>query len=61
MRKKNILKLIKEIRKKLDFTQEQFAQKVVVISAIINNYRRENRTPTPFCFGSFWKWLKKLA
>lgn len=50
MRNKNVSKLIKELRGKLDLTQEQFAQKVGVTFATINNWEKGSRTPHPFLF-----------
>jgi len=50
MKNKDISKLIKELRNKLDLTQEQFAQKVGVTFATINNWERGTRTPHPFLF-----------
>ena len=48
MKKKDVPKLIKELREKLDLTQEQFAQKVGVTFATINNWEKGNRKPHPF-------------
>lgn len=46
----NIPRLIKELRDKLDLTQEQFAQKVGVTFSTINNWEKGTRTPHPFLF-----------
>jgi len=50
MKNKDIPKLIKELRDKLDLTQEQFAQKVGVTFATVNNWEKGTRTPHPFLF-----------
>ena len=50
MRNKDIPRLIKELREKFDLTQEQFAQKVGVTFATINNWEKGKRTPHPFLF-----------
>jgi len=50
MKNKNVSKLIKELREKFDLTQEQFAQKVGVTFATINNWEKGSRTPHPFLF-----------
>lgn len=50
MKNKALSHLIKELRKKLDLTQEQFAQKVGVTFATINNWEKGNRKPHPFLF-----------
>jgi len=50
MKNRDVPKLIKELRGKLDLTQEQFAQKVGVTCSTINNWERGTRTPHPFLF-----------
>ena len=50
MKNKDVSKLIKKLRAKLDLTQEQFAQKVGVTFSTINNWEKGNRTPHPFLF-----------
>jgi len=50
MKNKDIPKLIKELRDKLGLTQEQFAQKVGVTFATVNNWEKGTRTPHPFLF-----------
>jgi len=50
MKNKDVSKLIKELRDKLDLTQEQFAQKVGVTFSTINNWEKGTRTPHPFLF-----------
>ncbi len=48
--KNDVPDLIKELRDKLDLTQEQFAQKVGVTFSTINNWEKGTRTPHPFLF-----------
>jgi transcriptional regulator with XRE-family HTH domain len=48
MKNKDISKLIKTLRNKLDLTQEQFAQKVGVTFSTINNWEKGTRKPHPF-------------
>jgi len=50
MKNKDVSNLIKELRDKLDLTQEQFAQKVGVTFSTINNWEKGNRIPHPFLF-----------
>lgn len=50
MKNKDVSNLIKELRDKLDLTQEQLAQKVGVTFSTINNWEKGNRTPHPFLF-----------
>lgn len=50
MKNKDVSNLIKELRNKLDLTQEQFAQKVGVTFSTINNWEKGTRTPHPFLF-----------
>jgi len=50
MKNKDVPKLIKELRDKLELTQEQFAQKVGVTFSTINNWEKGTRTPHPFLF-----------
>ncbi len=50
MKNKDVSKLIKELRDKLDLTQEQLAQKVGVTFSTINNWEKGTRTPHPFLF-----------
>ena len=50
MKNKDVSNLIKKLRDKLDLTQEQFAHKVGVTFATINNWEKGNRAPHPFLF-----------
>ena len=40
--------LVKELRQRLDLTQEQFAQKVGVTYSTINHWENGKRIPQPF-------------
>ncbi len=48
MRNIDIPKLIKELRNKLDLTQEQFAQRVGVTFSTVNSWENGTRKPHPF-------------
>jgi len=48
MRTENIPALIKALRRRLDLTQEQFAQRVGVTYGTVNNWENGKRTPLPF-------------
>ena len=61
MKNKDIPKLIKELRDKLDLTQEQFAQKVGVTFATVNNWEKGTRTPHPFLFQRLLEMAKKAG
>ena len=50
MKNRDVPGLIKELRDKLNLTQEQFAQKVGVTFSTINNWEKGTRTPHPFLF-----------
>lgn len=40
--------LVKELRSRLDLTQEQFAQKVGVTYSTVNHWENGKRVPQPF-------------
>lgn len=40
--------LVKELRSRLDLTQEQFAQKVGVTYSTVNHWENGRRVPQPF-------------
>ncbi len=40
--------LVKELRRRLDLTQEQFAQKVGVTYSTVNHWENGKRAPQPF-------------
>ena len=48
MENKDITWMIKELRKRLGLTQEQFAQKVGVTFVTMNNWEKGHRRPHPF-------------
>lgn len=48
MRSIDIQKLIKELRHKLDLTQEQFANRVGVTFSTVNSWENGIRKPHPF-------------
>jgi len=48
MKNKDISKLIKKLRNKLDLTQEQFAQRVGVTFSTVNSWENGKRKPHPF-------------
>ena len=48
MKNIDIPKLIKELRKKLDLIQEQFAQRVGVTFSTVNSWESGSRKPHPF-------------
>lgn len=44
----DVPKLVKGLRKQLDLTQEQFAQRVGVTFSTVNHWENGKRTPQPF-------------
>ena len=48
MKNDHIPALIKELRGRLDLTQEQFAQKVGVTYSTVNHWENGKRVPLPF-------------
>ena len=48
MKNEDIPALIRELRQRLDLTQEQFAQKVGVTYSTVNHWENGKRTPLPF-------------
>jgi len=48
MKNDHIPALIKELRERLDLTQEQFAQKVGVTYSTVNHWENGKRVPQPF-------------
>jgi putative transcriptional regulator len=47
-RQSDIAALVKELRRRLDLTQEQFAQKVGVTYSTVNHWENGKRVPQPF-------------
>lgn len=48
MKSINIPELVKELRNKLELTQEQFAQEVGVTFSTVNSWENGTRKPHPF-------------
>jgi len=48
MKSEDIPALIRELRRRLDLTQEQFAQRVGVTCSTVNHWENGKRTPLPF-------------
>lgn len=48
MKNDDIPGLVRELRQRLDLTQEQFAQKVGVTYSTVNHWENGKRTPQPF-------------
>ena len=48
MKNDHIPALIKELRERLDLTQEQFAQRVGVTYSTVNHWENGKRTPQPY-------------
>jgi len=48
MRNEEIPALIRELRQRLDLTQEQFAQRVGVTYSTVNHWENGKRAPLPF-------------
>jgi DNA-binding transcriptional regulator YiaG len=48
MKSEAIPALIKELRRRLDLTQEQFAQRVGVTYSTVNHWENGKRVPLPF-------------
>ncbi|MCL6547189.1 MAG: helix-turn-helix transcriptional regulator [Bryobacteraceae bacterium] len=48
MKKQAVPALVKELRRRLDLTQEQFAQRVGVTYSTVNHWENGKRVPLPF-------------
>jgi transcriptional regulator with XRE-family HTH domain len=48
MKNEDIPALIRELRQRLDLTQEQFAQRVGVTYSTVNHWENGKRVPQPF-------------
>jgi transcriptional regulator with XRE-family HTH domain len=48
MRHEDIPALVRELRQRLDLTQEQFAQRVGVTYSTVNHWENGKRVPLPF-------------
>lgn len=50
MSKSSIRALVKELRRRLHLTQEQFAQRIGVTYSTVNHWENGKRVPQPFLF-----------
>ena len=48
MTRQDVAALVRELRKRLNLTQEQFAQEVGVTYSTVNNWENAKRIPQPF-------------
>ena len=48
MKSEDIPTLVKHLRRRLELTQEQFAQKVGVTYSTVNHWENGKRTPQPY-------------
>ncbi len=48
MSEKDIAQLVRDLRERLDLTQEQFAQRIGVTYSTVNHWENGKRTPQPF-------------
>lgn len=55
MKNENIPALIRELRQRLNLTQEQFAQKVGVTYSTVNHWENGKRVPQPFLLRRLWE------
>ncbi len=52
--------LVRELRRRLDLTQEQFAQKVGVTYSTVNHWENGKRVPLPFLIKRLLEMMHKL-
>ncbi len=52
--------LVRELRRRLDLTQEQFAQKVGVTYSTVNHWENGKRVPLPFLITRLLEMMHKL-
>lgn len=57
---KDIPALVRELRQRLDLTQEQFAQKVGVTYSTVNHWENGKRVPLPFLIKRLLEMRHKL-
>ena len=50
MKNNDVPALVRELRRRLDLTQEQFAQEVGVTYSTVNRWENGKRVPQPFLF-----------
>ena len=60
MKTKDITTLIKQLRKQLTLTQEQFARKVGVTYSTVNHWENGKRTPHPYLIQRLLEIKKEL-
>jgi len=60
MKTKDITTLIKQLRKQLNLTQEQFARKVGVTYSTVNHWENGKRTPHPYLIQRLLEIKKEL-
>jgi len=60
MKTKDITTLIKQLRKQLSLTQEQFARKVGVTYSTVNHWENGKRTPHPYLIQRLLEIKKEL-
>jgi putative transcriptional regulator len=61
MKTKDITTLIKQLRRQLGLTQEQFARKVGVTCGTVNHWENEKRTPHPYLIHRLLEIKKELS
>ena len=59
--KKDVAKMIRELRAKLGLTQEQFAAKVGVTFSTVNRWESGRSTPSPLAMWRIEELLEKLG
>ncbi len=52
--------LVRELRQRLDLTQEQFAHKVGVTYSTVNHWENGKRVPLPFLIKRLWEMKHEL-
>ena len=60
MKIKDITTLIKQLRRQLELTQEQFARKVGVTCGTVNHWENGKRTPHPYLIQRLLEIKKEL-
>jgi len=61
MNEADIPKLVKELRERLQLTQEQFAQKVGVTYSTVNHWENGKRVPQPFLIRRLLELKEEIA
>jgi len=60
MKNENIPALVRELRQRLELTQEQFAHKVGVTYSTVNHWENGKRAPMPFLVKRLWQIKQEL-